>query len=120
MVAVVWTLVAVIIAGMAGFFFDARSDRRDLKKSLEQMNTKIDQQGAETRAEIAELRAVVLSTNARIDQVNSDMNARIDHVIMSMATKEDVTELRADIHRVDDKLVEHLHQHGPIATRQTA
>ncbi len=84
MVAVAWTLVAVIIAGMAGFFFDARSERRSLA--------------------------------AKIDQTNT----RIDQVIMNMATKEDVTELRADIHRVEDKLDEHLHQHGPTPTRQTA
>jgi len=96
MIAVVWSALGVFFLVSIGFFFDARSDRRDLKNLLEQMNAKIDQQGAETRATIAKLGS---DLNARIDQTNT----RIDQVIMNMATKEDVTELRGDSHRVEDK-----------------
>jgi len=52
MVAVARTLVAAIIAGMAGLFFDARSERRSLA-------ARIDQQGAEMRSEIGGVRAEI-------------------------------------------------------------
>jgi len=64
---------------MAGFLLDAGSERRSLKAAIEKMGSDL---------------------NARIDQTNT----RIDQTIMNMATKQDITELRANIHRVDDKL----------------
>jgi peptidoglycan hydrolase CwlO-like protein len=94
LVVVAWTLVAVILAGMAGFFFDARTERRSIKTTIDQMRV-------ELRSEITnvkmELRTDVQAQTARIDQTVArvdQMGPRIDEVV------KDIGEIKGDIKNI--------------------
>ncbi len=109
MIAVAWTAISILAASLIG------------------LGLLIIQQTGQLRTEMGQLR----TETGQVRTEMSNQTNRIDQVIMNMATKDDIanlktelrdtkTELKADIHRVEDKLDEHLHQHGPTPTRQTA
>jgi len=116
MIAVAWTAISILAASLIG------------------LGLLIIQQTGQLRTEMGQLRTEMGQLRTETGQVRTEMSNqtnRIDQVIMNMATKDDIanlktelrdtkTELKADIHRVEDKLDEHLHQHGPTPTRQTA
>ncbi len=102
MVAVAWTLVAIILAGLAGFFFDARTERRSIKTTIDQMrvelSTEITNVKTELRTEITnvktELRTEIQAQTARIDQMAvrvDQMGLRVDEVV------KDLGEIKGDI-----------------------
>ncbi len=87
MVAVAWTLDAIILAGLAGFFFDARTERRSIKTTIDQMRV-------ELKADIHAQTARIDQMGSRIEQMGSrmdQMNTRVDEVVKN------VGEIKGDI-----------------------
>ena len=102
MLAAVWTLIGIILAALIAFVVDARQGRRSLQAEMGQVRVEMGQ--------------------VRVEMANQ--TARVDTVIMHMATKEDLNKveanLKSDIHRVEGKLDEHLRSHSPETRRQSA
>ncbi|MCL4434662.1 MAG: hypothetical protein M1399_07845 [Actinobacteria bacterium] len=109
MLAAVWTLIGIILAALIAFVVDARQGRRSLQAEMGQVRVEMGQ----VRVEMGQV---------RVEMANQ--TARVDTVIMHMATKEDLNKveanLKSDIHRVEGKLDEHLRSHSPETRRQSA
>ncbi len=91
MVAVAWTLVAIILAGLAGFFFDARTERRSIKTTIDQMRVELSTEITNVKTE---LRTEIQAQTARIDQMAvrvDQMGLRVDEVV------KDLGEIKGDI-----------------------
>ncbi len=98
MVAVAWTLVALIIVGLAGFFFDARTERRSIKTTIDQMRVELRSEITNVKTElITDIQAQTARIDqkgVRMDQMGSridQMGVRVDEVV------KDLREIKGDI-----------------------
>ena len=92
MVAVAWTLVAIILAGMAAFFVDIRSEMRGLRSEL--------------RGEIASVRTDLGARIEARDRVLVEINTKVDAQGASLA------EIHDDLRSQRDILARHLEAHA--------